>query len=421
MPKHGARPRGPGRRCQAGPDHRDVLGAAFRQPDLARSTEDLAHVRGLARKAEALELLGRRVEAQHRVGAEVADPDLVALVDIDRVGARVSPGSFRVRQVFSRRVVDRQVAAVPFADPDVPVAVAPDAARALAARSAARRSSTRRAAVDAGDERAGQRAPPDIAVGVVQMPYGPRPRGASLTLTSPLFTATVPTTPLWPVNHRSPSSSKVAVFRFAYGVPAGSRKTRTSRSGQPTRTIAPWPPSVIHAALSGPWITPCGDEPEPSGMSSVRPRLRVEPAEMAAALRGEPDAAVGRRRDVVDAGAARRAERPGLHRCGGMKRPGTAATAANPARPCNAARREIETIVALRRNREKPHSEPAPPSATGAPPSRGQTRVRPQHVATRRRSPRPRRRSALRGAGTCPSRSSTARRRRAGSSPRSAT
>src|SRR6185369_877 len=42
--------------------------------------------------------------------------------------------------------------------------------------------------------------------------------------------------------------------------------------------------------------------------------LRIEPAEMAAALRAEPDAAVGRRRDVVDAGALARRERPAAHR-----------------------------------------------------------------------------------------------------------
>jgi hypothetical protein len=43
-------------------------------------------------------------------------------------------------------------------------------------------------------------------------------------------------------------------------------------------------------------------------------RLRIEPAEMAAALRAEPDATIGRRRDVVDAGALARRERPAAHR-----------------------------------------------------------------------------------------------------------
>ncbi len=86
----------------------------------------------------------------------------------------------------------------------------------------------------------------------------------------PLFGARWPTNPLCPVNQRSPSRSKVALLRFAYGVPAGSANTRTARSGQPTRTIAFWPPSVSHAAWSGPSITPCGAEPLPSATSSTR-------------------------------------------------------------------------------------------------------------------------------------------------------
>ena len=43
------------------------------------------------------------------------------------------------------------------------------------------------------------------------------PVGVALLIefTAPLFVATRPTTPLWPVNQRSPSASKVAVFRLA--------------------------------------------------------------------------------------------------------------------------------------------------------------------------------------------------------------
>ena len=85
-------------------------------------------------------------------------------------------------------------------------------------------------------------------VGVAQMPYGPRPLGASRRLTAPVLSATLPTTPLWPVNQRSPSPSKAQVFRFAYGVSGGSAKIRCSRLGQATRTIAFWPLSVIQAA-----------------------------------------------------------------------------------------------------------------------------------------------------------------------------
>src|SRR5207245_7127295 len=51
---------------------------------LAGPPENLPHARAVAREAEALEALAGRVEAKHRVAAEVADPDLIALVHIDR-------------------------------------------------------------------------------------------------------------------------------------------------------------------------------------------------------------------------------------------------------------------------------------------------------------------------------------------------
>src|SRR5664279_2420646 len=117
-----------------GADHRDVLGAALGQPHLARATEDLAHARRLAREAEALETLAVGIEAEHGVAAEVADPDLVALVDPDRIGARVVAGQLPVAPGLRRRIVSRQVAAHPFADPQVAAAVAPDAPRTLVLR-----------------------------------------------------------------------------------------------------------------------------------------------------------------------------------------------------------------------------------------------------------------------------------------------
>ena len=39
--------------------------------------------------------------------------------------------------------------------------------------------------------------------------------GESFTVTTPLFNATLPTTPLWPVTQRSPPPSKAQVLRFA--------------------------------------------------------------------------------------------------------------------------------------------------------------------------------------------------------------
>ena len=58
-----------------------------RAPDFARPAEHLAH-RGAALVArEALEFFGRRIEAHDGVGEPVGDPDLVLVVDIDRVAA----------------------------------------------------------------------------------------------------------------------------------------------------------------------------------------------------------------------------------------------------------------------------------------------------------------------------------------------
>ena len=54
------------------------------------------------------------------------------------------------------------------------------------------------------------------------------------------------------------------MFRLTFRVPAGSGKRVTSWVAASTRTMALSPPSVTHAAPSGPTITPCGADPLPS-------------------------------------------------------------------------------------------------------------------------------------------------------------
>ncbi len=58
---------------------------------------------------------------------------------------------------------------------------------------------------------------------------------------------------------------------LVYGVSFGSGNTFTALVAGSTRTMAFWPLSVTQAAPSGPTITPCGDEPWPSGISSTLP------------------------------------------------------------------------------------------------------------------------------------------------------
>ena len=69
------------------------------------------------------------------------------------------------------------------------------------------------------------------------------------------------------------------------------------------------PPSVTQGAPSGPMITPCGAAAGPSGMRSTLPRGGVEAAELAVALGGIPDDAVGADGDVVRAAPRRK----GIH------------------------------------------------------------------------------------------------------------
>src|SRR3546814_233497 len=152
-----------GLRFGLGPEHHDAVGARLRRPDLALAPQHLPHGGIPAVAREAFETLGLRIEAQHRVGAEVGDPDLVGLVDIDRVRTRLVAGEFPGLPVAGRRFVAAELARTPFADPQPSVAVRPDAPCALPRR---RWPDDRRLAafrIDARDVVAGERGVPDLA------------------------------------------------------------------------------------------------------------------------------------------------------------------------------------------------------------------------------------------------------------------
>src|SRR5450755_1753346 len=128
-------------------------------------------------------------------------------------------------------------------------------------------------------------------------------------------------------------------------MPAGSGKTRTSRAGQPTRTRASCPPSVIQAALSGPWITPCGAEPRPSGTSSVRPVFGSNQprSPLCWAVNQTPPSGAGATLWMpARRGVASGHERMDAAPCA---RSGQPAMAAAPARAFNASRRAVRGIV----------------------------------------------------------------------------
>ena len=101
--------------------------------------------------------------------------------------------------------------------------------------------------------------------------------------------------PAWPVNHSVPSRVEhrgVEVRAGAVGARQRERPHLSTSSGS-TRTMAFSPPSVIQGAPSGPTITPWGREPSPRRDLGDPAGRGVEPAQLARALRGVPDGAVG--------------------------------------------------------------------------------------------------------------------------------
>src|SRR3546814_1163768 len=63
-------------------------------------------------------LSGLWIEAKDGIGAEVAEPDLVLRIDIDRIGTRPRAGQLPGPPVVGGWVVDADLAGIPLADPN---------------------------------------------------------------------------------------------------------------------------------------------------------------------------------------------------------------------------------------------------------------------------------------------------------------
>src|SRR5688572_14473659 len=95
----------------------ELVEAGLGAPQLAGPTEQLPDVRRGARKLHARESLAPRVEVDEAVRAEVAEPDGVALVDVDRVRLRARAREPPLAPAPRGRVVPAELAGVPLADP----------------------------------------------------------------------------------------------------------------------------------------------------------------------------------------------------------------------------------------------------------------------------------------------------------------
>src|SRR5262249_25496709 len=108
------------------------------------------------------ELAGLRVEGVHDIGAEVGDPDGVALVDIHGIGAWSVPRQSPAFPAAVIRVVDRHLPRIPFRDPEPSPTVRPYAARSLVRGRRLDNAGFPALAVDPGQIAAGERHEIDV-------------------------------------------------------------------------------------------------------------------------------------------------------------------------------------------------------------------------------------------------------------------
>src|SRR6267142_7289695 len=64
-------------------DHDETVISGFTAPGFAGPAVELAHIRARFVARERVELFGHGIEAHDRVGAEIGEPDLILVVDID--------------------------------------------------------------------------------------------------------------------------------------------------------------------------------------------------------------------------------------------------------------------------------------------------------------------------------------------------
>ena len=126
--------------------------------------------------------------------------------------------------------------------------------------------------VDLRDEAAGQRTPPDVARGRGADAVGPAAARRVLDGDLAGLDGDLADHAALPGEPQVALAVEGAGVEVGVGRALGQREQAHARGRASSRARSRcWPPSVSQAALSGPWITPCGDEPEPSAISSVVP------------------------------------------------------------------------------------------------------------------------------------------------------
>src|SRR4051794_980955 len=145
-------------------DHHEAVQARFRQPDLARPSEDLAHVRPSLGGGIASEGFGCRIERHNRIGTPVRHPDNVAIVDINSVCLRPIAGQFPFAPAVRFGVIKTELPRVPFGYPYSALGIGPYPPRALRFRRRLDHSRRSGRFVNLGDVISRERSVIDIAL-----------------------------------------------------------------------------------------------------------------------------------------------------------------------------------------------------------------------------------------------------------------
>ena len=279
--------------------------------------------------AEALEFLGHRVEAQDGVGEQIAEPDLVLVVDIDRVAAGFAPRQAPHFPGLGDRIEAADFAGVPEAHPQQALGVRPDAARTDAGLRRRHHQCIAAHGVDLDDVIAGERGVPDIAArrGGDAVRSDALRRLEGVDLAGRRIDAAIDAV--------LPGEPEDALAIEGRGVEIGVGKIRLER-GQLHRPVGGihWRDRVLSAlgdpgGAIGPDDHTMWRRARPERNLRHLAGLRIEDADRALALRGVPDRAVRRRRHVMRMRTTRHVvignlrgrrrfetERKHRHRCG---------------------------------------------------------------------------------------------------------
>src|SRR6266536_413922 len=139
--------------------------ARFGSPRFTRAAQHLADVGARAVGCKGLEFLADGIEPDEGIGRPVGEPDLVLVVDPDRIRMRLDARQLPLAPRVCGRFVHADLPGIPVAHPDSAAGIRPDTPGALLRRRGF--DDTRRSdvGVDARDVVAGERCVIDVAAG----------------------------------------------------------------------------------------------------------------------------------------------------------------------------------------------------------------------------------------------------------------